>query len=259
MALRLSDALRNFIHSEGSLKQAISGGKLKIYTGAQPASANDAVSGSLLVTFTASGGAHTQEVRSSGTFKLSSGSSGSVDTVTVNSIDILGGAVAYNTSLTQTAADVATQINRNPKNLLFNAAGSGQDVIITARPGLGTLPNTWVVNGTTTTLVEGTHVDMASGVNSANGLQCDDAASGVLAKLASQTWQGTAVLGGTAGWWRFEASEDDPETTDSAARYLRLDGNCGTSGANMNMATTTIANGAVQTLSAFQITLPASA
>ena len=43
MALRFSTGLRNFLQGYGSLQQAMWGGKLLIYSGSQPASADTAV------------------------------------------------------------------------------------------------------------------------------------------------------------------------------------------------------------------------
>src|SRR5688572_30209971 len=119
MALRISKGLRNFLLVGGSLKHAFAGGKLLLYTGSQPADADAAVSGTLLNTYTDASGAHTAEVRSTGSVALTGGGSGSVDTLTVNSIEIMGSATAFNTSLAQTATDVCTKINNNPKNWLF--------------------------------------------------------------------------------------------------------------------------------------------
>lgn len=260
MALRFSKGLRNFINEGGSLKQALANGKLLIYTGAQPTTADDAVAGTLLVTITKSGGVHTSEVRATGSVTLTGGASGSVDTVTVNSIDILGGAVSYDTSLTVTAAAVAAKINNNPKNLLFVASSDGAVITLTCKPGLGTLGNGWVVSATLTTITA-SYVNIGSGVagvNSANGLTFGDSAAGVLVRNPLETWSGTAVADGTAGWFRFVGAVADAGSSDSSEVYHRLDGNIATSGANLNMSNTAIVTGAVQTVNAFTLTYPAA-
>lgn len=48
--MKLSTGLRNAILSTGSLKAALDGGELRIYSGSAPASPDDAVTGTLLVT-----------------------------------------------------------------------------------------------------------------------------------------------------------------------------------------------------------------
>lgn len=90
---------------------------------------------------------------------------------------------------------------------------------------------------------------------SSAGLEFDDAASGVLSKKSTETWSGTAGNTGTAGWFRLYAPGDalGSSTTDE-----RLDGACGTSGAELNMSSTSIVSGAVQSISTFQLTMPAS-
>ena len=258
MALRLSKGLRNFLNEGGSLKQAFAGGKILLYTGSQPADADAAVTGTLLCTYTSSSGAHTAEVRSTGSVALTGGASGSVDTLTVNSIEIMGSATAFNTTLTQTAADICTKINNNPKNMLFVASNGGTaTVTITAKPGLGTLPNAWVVASTVTTITK-TDANMASGVNQANGLLFDDSAAGALVKSPSQTWSGVAGNTGTAGWFRLVGSVADAGSADSSEVFHRVDGNVATSGANLNLSSTSITATATQTISTFTLTEPAS-
>ncbi len=57
MTVRLSDGLRTAMLETGSLETALSLGFMFIYTGSQPAAANDAASGSLLVTIAVDDGA----------------------------------------------------------------------------------------------------------------------------------------------------------------------------------------------------------
>lgn len=264
MALRFSPALQNFIAEKGSWKDFFDNGSIEIYTGTQPATADLAVTGTLLCTLTSSAGAKTNEIASQGTLTLDSGASGSVDTFTVNSIEIMGSSTAYNTSLTQTAADIALKCNRNPKNHLFHVTSSGAIITITALPGMGTLPNGWVVAATYTTIA-GTAANMGAGgaatagVLAVNGLRLDyNAAAGVITKDTTQTWSGTAVATGTAGWFRYKSSVVDAGALDSSAVFMRLDGNIATSGGNMNMSSTSITSGALQTLSTFSFTVPAA-
>lgn len=261
MALRLSDGLRNFLMDGGSFKQAFSGGELLIYSGSQPATANAALTGTLLATITDASGAHTNEVRSAGSVQLSGGGSGSVDSITIAGIDVLGAVVSYDTSLNNTASLVAAQVNANPKNYLVDASVSTDTVTLTARPGVGTLYNGLAVVANTTTITT-TDVNMGTavaGVNWVNGLEFEqDPTTGILEKLATQTWTGAGVADGTAGYFRLVGAVADGGALDSAETYLRLDGNIATSGANLNMSSTAVVTSAVQTISTFTITEPAS-
>jgi hypothetical protein len=89
----------------------------------------------------------------------------------------------------------------------------------------------------------------------AAGLEFDDASAGVISKKSTETWSGTAVASGTAGWFRMYQAGDSgtSSTTD-----CRLDGACGTSGAQLNMSSLSISSGAVQTISSFSLTQPAA-
>jgi hypothetical protein len=257
MALRLSTAIRNHILNGGSLKTALKGGVLKLYTGSQPASADDAPTGTLLCTFSDAGGTPTREVRATGTVTLTGGGSGSVNDVTVDGVSIIGDVVSFDTDLSTTAAALADAINKHVSTPNYSASVSGAVVTIQAAPGSGASPNTFVVTADLTTITA-TYGDMASGVDAVNGLEFDAAAAGVMTKDSLQVWQGTAVGSGTAGWFRYEAAETDSGAADAAERYNRMDGAVATSGAQLNMSSTTITALAVQTLSSFQVTMPAS-
>lgn len=258
MALRFSTGLRNYLNEAGPVKQALNNGKIYIYTGTQPTSADDAATGTLLAVISKSSGTITEEVQATGSVALTGGGSGSVDTITVNSISVLPAAVPFNASLIQTASDIADAINNNPQNLLFTASNSGTaTVTIKAKLGLGALANGWVVASTATTITK-TDSNMASGVTAVNGLTFGDATSGTLVKNPLETWTGLGLAAGTAGWFRFEGALADTEASDTAGAFNRLDGNISTSGANLNMSSTTIAVGATQTISTFNLTIPAA-
>lgn len=253
MSLRLSTGLRNFMMHNGSFKRAFEGGKLLIYSGSQPSSADDAAAGTLLCTVTLASGARTDEVLSYGTVTLDSGAAGSVDSITVDSVELLPAAVPFNSSLTQTAADVATAINDNMTVPEYTATSSGAVVTIKALPGTGTGPNGNVVVSTCTT-ISSTDVNMANGVAQVSGLTFGGATSGTLVK--SGVWSGVAANTGTAGWFRLCGSVADAQS--SSTTLLRLDGNISTSGANLNMSSTSITASATTTIDTFSLSEPAS-
>lgn len=255
MALRFSTGSRNFMAGVGSFKDAFQNGKIEIYTGAQPATADAAVTGTLLCTITDSSLARTAEVLSSGTVTLTGGASGSVNTLTVNSVEILGAAVNFNVSLTQTAADVAAQINNYHSATDYIATSSGAVITIQALPGTGATPNGFVVASTVTTITK-TDANMAGGVAAVNGLKYGYAASAVISKLASQTWTGVNVATGTAGYYRMYGSVADAGGLDTALTTIREDGAILTAGAELNMASTALVIGATTTISSWSHTLP---
>jgi len=88
----------------------------------------------------------------------------------------------------------------------------------------------------------------------ANGLEFDDEAAGVLVKCADEVWSGVGLAAGTAGWFRFVANPTDALGVSTV--LPRIDGSIGTSGANLNMSSTTIAIAATYTIDTFSLTLP---
>lgn len=258
MTIKVSKALRNHLLAYGSWKNALHGGKILVYSGTQPANSEDAVTGTLLCTFTDNSGAHTAEVLSTGTVTLTGGASGSVNTVTVNSVNLIpSGAVPFNTSLSQTAADLAAAINKDQSSPEYTASASGAVVTISAMPGSGAAPNTFVV-ATTLTTITTTTANMSGGVSAVNGLKFATPSAGVLQKDTTQTWSGTAAATGTAGYFRFLAAVADAGAADTLEAFKRLQGDIATSGAAINLASTQFTSGAPNSVTAFQFTYPAS-
>lgn len=256
MTFRLSTGARNFINKYGSIGDMLQNGWIEIYSGAQPSSADAAATGTLLCTISSSSGTVTHETLSSGTVTLNSGASGSVDTITVNGVEVLGASINFNATLTQTAADVAAQINRNKSNPDYTATSSGAVITIKALPGTGTAPNGFAVVSTVTTITK-TDANMAGGVAAVNGLKFDVSTSGIMNKLSTQTWSGLNAATGNAGWFRQYGSVNDASGVDSTGVVLRMDGSVATSGAEMNLNSTAFVISATTTLATWTMTVPA--
>ena len=261
MSLRPSIALRNALMEGSDFLHAMSNCFMKVYTGAQPATPEAAPTGTLLVTYSAAGGTPTREVLATGGVDITAGTSGGVATVTLDGNEIMGSATAWITSHAVTAGLVADKINANPANRLVVATVATNEIVLTAKPGLGAVANGMVVASTVSGDVLTTDTNLGSdisGVTALNGLLWGDAAANVIAKSLAQVWQGTAAAAGTAGWFRIEAAVADALGVDSTESILRLDGSVSTSGADLNMGSTTIAISSVQTISSFTITFPSA-
>lgn len=256
MTMRLSTGLRNFLANGGSWAAAFEGGRIEVYTGAQPTSADAAVQGTLLTPITANSGALTAEVASTGTLTLA-GAAGSVNTVTVNGINILGATpVPFDGTLAQTALDVAAAINNARAWPGFSASANGAVVTISGKPGAGASPNGYAVAATLTTLTA-TYANMAGGVNAVNGLQFGASAAGAVSKLAAQVWSGLNLATGTAGWFRQYGPFSDVGALDANAQYLRCDGAIATAGGELNLNSTAFTAGATTTIQTGTLTVPA--
>ena len=259
MTLRISTGLRNAIAAGLGFQGALNKGVIKIFSGSQPASADAAETGTLLGTVSASSGAVTRETRATGSVTLTGGASGTVTNITVGGLNIIpDGAVPFNTSLNQTASDLADAVNRNG---IMEARVSGAVVTLYGRPGTGV--STAAVAGTLTTITA-TYVAMGSGVAGVapvNGLILGPAASGVIAKLPSQVWSFNGVAVGTAGWFRFYGSDtaDIGALLTAAPWYPRMDGSIATSGADLNLSNISITVSAPATIDTFAFNIPANA
>lgn len=254
MTIRLSTGLRNGIAQGMGFAGMLNRGSINIYSGAQPATADAAATGTLLGVVTVASGALTQETQASGSITITGGTT-SVLTLTVGSFNIIpDGVVPYNTSVNQTASDLCDAVNRNA---IFTATVSGAVVTLKPRPGAGTSFNGSAVSSTGS--VTATYVAMASGVAPVNGLYLASPVSGVIAKPAGVVWSFNGIAAGTAGWFRFIASVADGGALISAAPWLsRLDGSIATSGGDMNIANIVIAVSAPNTVDTFTLTVPAA-
>lgn len=256
MTLRYSTGARNYLAKGGSLADMLQNGVIELRSTAQPASADAAASGTVLCKITNNSGAHTPEVLSAGSITLTGGAAGSVNTVTVNGIDVLGGAVAFNGTLAQTASDVADQINRHASSVNYTAKAVGATVTIKALPGTGASPNGFVVTATLTTITA-SYVNMAGGVTAVNGLKFGLATDGSLSIYPNQVWAGLNLLDGVPGHFRFKGSVVDSDALDAVGDYIRVDGSVSTAGADLNLRNTTLAAGATTTIATATATVPA--
>jgi len=86
---------------------------------------------------------------------------------------------------------------------------------------------------------------------STNGINFDAPVAGVCSKAVAETWQGVGLANGTAGWFRFYAND---MTTGADTTHARFDGAISTTGAEVNMVSTTITSGATDTINTFKMT-----
>lgn len=251
--IRLSTGARNGMANNRGFASMFNRGSVGIYTGSQPASADAAVTGTLLGVITSSSGALTKETRAIGTITVA-GSAGSINTVTVGGLNIIpDGVVPFNTSANQTASDLCDAINRMG---MFEATVSGAVVTIKGRPGSGAITP---VIATTVTTLTATGSTMSGGVTPVNGLIFGAEVAGVIAKLTSQVWSCTGLAVGTAGWFRLFSSDtaDTGAALSGAPWYPRLDGVCGVGSGDMSMSTLSFAISSPVTADQFQWTQPA--
>lgn len=104
----------------------------------------------------------------------------------------------------------------------------------------------------------GTKLVTLSAAGAGTGLHLASAAAGgALAKASAETWQGTGLANGTAGYFRLRTGADTGGAESTTA--IRVDGTVATSGGDLNMTSVAVASGAPYIVSAagFNLTNPA--
>jgi len=253
--LRISTGVRNALTGHLGLGGIFNRGSIEIYTGTQPTTADSAVTGTLLGLVTLGSAALTREVQASQTITVA-GASGSIDTVTVGTLNIIpDGAVSFNTDAATTAADLCAAINRNG---LFTATVSGAVVTVKPRPGAGATYNGVAFATTVTTLTATVGAATLSGGTSAvNALILASPSAGTISKPSGATWSFNGEEAATAGWFRLKGSVvDDNLAITTGTQFARLDGSIAVSGADMNLSNIAITIGAPTTIDSFSATVP---
>lgn len=105
--------------------------------------------------------------------------------------------------------------------------------------------------------VTGVHLVTLYSDGTATGLTFDDAALGVLSKAVAETWSGTCLATGTAGYFRLYTSSGDTITSVSTTEE-RIDGAIGVATGELKFSSVDFTSGAVITVNTFSLTLPAT-
>lgn len=100
-------------------------------------------------------------IAATGTVTLATGASGSVDSITVNGVNVMSAPVLFNTDLATTATDVAANITAHTSSPDYTAVAVGTVITITASTA-GAATNGYAVVATATVITV-TDTDMAGG------------------------------------------------------------------------------------------------
>ena len=256
MAVRLGMKLRNDILDGSCLRNLLRGGIIHIYSGVQPASADSAESGTLLVKITDTKADYTGGTAATADIQLTGGSAGSIDTVVVgDGIPLIGSAVDYVTGLNETATALAAAINAYANVLGISAVAVTDTVTLSMPLWMGVAPNATALTVTKTTLTTTEDSTFTSGADATAGLAFAAAASAGTLTKDSATWQGTGLQDGTAGWFRWY---DADYVTGADTTACHMDGSAGTSASQLLMSSAAIQDGVDVTVNSVNITEPAS-
>jgi len=257
MAEKVSTGMRDWILA--LKRELLDDVVMKIYSGTPPDDADDAVSGTLLVTVTKSSGTVSSNERSySGRWSVTipgSHASGTYAvTITVDSTDYT---CTYDTSDPEgyasndaIAKGLARKIREGCPQVFAIAEGANSKLYIQGRVG-GVDISSVADGGGTVTIVTFAEIEVAS---RADTIQFAKPSSGSMSK-SSDTWSGTIANSGTMGYFRIIRPDDDG--TESTTQK-RLQGAISTSGAELNKASgLTLTQSETHTIDDYSITEPA--
>lgn len=254
MTMRFSTGTRNGLAAALGFQGLFNHGYMKVFSGAQPASADAAETGTLLGTITKTSSALTKETRASATLTVTGGS-GTLTALTAGTLPLVPdpSSVVWETDTTVTAAKIAAAINRNG---MAEATSSGAVITVKPRPGTGAA---WNGLALATTGITCTGSNFASGVAPANGLVLASPAAGVISKSAD-VWSMNGIAIGTAGWFRFYSSDtaDAGAIISAAPYYARMDGSCGVGSGDAQLSSLAVTVASPHTVDLFRFTVPAN-
>lgn len=260
MAISRSTGLVDFVASKGSVRQAMTNCRVHLFGGTMPGSA-DTGSGAntRAVTLTLASGAFQMETLPKWRFTMT-GSSGSVDSIKIGGVEQLPAAVPYTTSLANTASLIVSAINNNGALPDYTAAvtGAGSDEVAIYGPvSCGSTLNNLVLDVTATTLVA---TEASAGAVETLGDDAENScnwqyvpAAGVLSK-ESTVWSGVIENTVSPVTW-FMIATDNDNGTGSSTTARRIIGSVGTSGADLNLSSTSLTAGASVTVNAWTLSV----
>lgn len=258
MAWKYSTGLVQKMGQHSSIKEALHDGVIKIYAGAQPALADAAPTGTLLVTITNASGSFTEGTPSTGqigSVVVATATNAGVYTIGINPApsEYSTEAHTYTADASATVAEVAAGIAAaiNSGSQFVRATWDGTDtVLVTGRfPGQGFTMTEDADPGTDITVTSAVIANARI-----NGLAWGLATGGVLVKEADIVWSGVVAAAGTAGWFRVQANAVDDDSLSTT--LVRADGNCGLSNSDMNLTNLNLVADVTVTVSTFTITIP---
>jgi hypothetical protein len=260
MTERLSDGLRNVM--QRAFRRALRDSQIRIYSGAPPTEANDAVTGVHLVTITkASGAATTRSLPDMWRARvMKTGSTGTAIsrlhirydpagvTGATSTIQYTSGTDPTTKNLDSTLSGLVREINDN--DFPYTAVKQGS----TGQTGWFSVscdvPGD-EINIKGSTLVTGAIQSWND--SRGNWIYFNAPATGTVSKT-TDVWSGSIITSGVAGYFRIVTADDDGTHSHS---QVRIQGSVSTSGAEMNLTNTSLVAGTTLTIDSAAVTLPA--
>ena len=258
----ISTGLSKALACKGSLKELLTDFVLEIFSGAVPSSADDAESGTKLVTITTDGNVWSESKAQVNSFDITAlGNDGDTITVTITPTNPSGSneVIQYTKSssedtLLKMAQAVADLINVQSELVRAVACGTGT-VVVSSRFKGDAFSLSVVVGGDITV---SNVTELVANVRG-NGLHFESpqgVSNGYLEKT-DETWKGTVVATGTASYFRIKAHDDNGVADPSKIRIQGTVGTLADSPLQLS-GSSTLTAGVSVTIGSFSIRIPMS-
>lgn len=259
--INLSTGFVNALADSYGLKEILTNMVIEVRSGAQPANADAADSGTLLWQASVNAGTlAVVEVLATATVPLV-GASANVTAFTI------GGHTPFKiadlpvySSAADLAASVVSAFNASPFNLGFTAeVTGGTSVLLTAPKNTGAYINTVPVVCSATGVGGGVgtvNTTFTGGITAVNHLACPDPVAGVITYDPNvQVWSGYGIATGLAQHFRIKCS-GTADTGAASTANIRIDGSVAQIGGDMSVTVAEVTTGKLQTIESFVVTLP---
>lgn len=261
MATKLSTGLRNALLNGQSLREALDDFVIRIYAGTPPTTADGSTAtNTLLCTITKNG----QSVASSDRsvpqiYKVvvNDSSPGGKTFIFDLAVDDRSETYAYTAPSGATRADVGLGIAQMLDDVdllcaIYGGLDGDNNALVLVDCRIHGLDMTLSKNNSSTGSFTISSVQSASRIDA---LQFSRPSSGIVYQPSGESWFGTNVATGVATFFRIVRPNDDGSNSTTA---FRIQGTVGTSGADMNLTSTTFTSGAVTSLSSASFEIKAT-
>ncbi len=252
MTEKYSTGLRDLVLGGKSIRSIFDDFVLDIYGGSVPADADQAPSGTLLCTVTKNSlavGANDRSIAKQASIDITVAAPGATIIVAVNGVNYTYTVLAEDNTLRKVARKVALMLDDIPQIDAIAHATADGDGKLAVKSSIAGASFTIANGGGTGTwaLTDNTIANFSS-----NALQWA-APSGAVIQKPVDVWSGVNVAQGTASYFRIRRPSDAGGTSTTLPR---IQGACGTSGAELNLTSINLAKDATTTIGSGQMSLP---
>lgn len=258
MPEKFSTGLVNFMLNKGCLKKAFEDCVIEIFSGTAPATADAAEGGATLLCKLTKNAQQVDSdevsISKQSMIEITVASTGNTVIVAINGVDYTYSVLAADDDLRKVARKVALMLSGIPEVRAIALASGSADGKIAIQSRIAGLSFTIAKGGgggggTATWIV----TDNLIANSRSDALQFGTVSAGKISKEAGQIWSGVNLANGVASWFRIVLPGDDGLASTT---QLRIQGAIATSGAEINMNSTTFTKDATTTQDQLDITIP---